>query len=290
MLKEVLAQLNFGASGGVKIIDATLGDGGHTIELLKRGYCVLGLDVSDVSLKNATTRITELGLADRFRAVKGNFKNIEKLATESEFAGVSGILFDLGYSSSQLLEDEVGLSFLKDQPLDMRLSSELGVTASDLVNVLAEKDLARMFYDLSDEKYAGRFARAIVEARKLKKLQTTKDLADLIKSVSSLGYEHGRIHPATRVFQALRIAVNGEFENLKVSLPQAAHLLLPGARMIVITFHSSEDRLVKEFGRSAPPELKIKETTKKPILPTETEVSLNTRSRSAKMRVFEKVL
>lgn len=284
MLKEIidsLATKNFG-----KIIDATVGDGGHTVEFLKKGYEVLGLDVSDISLTNVTNRVRELGLESKFKPVKGNFKNIEQLAIQNDFNAVDGILFDLGYSSTQLEEDEVGMSFIKDQPLDMRLSDELGVTAADLVNVLSEKDLARMFFELSDERMGNKFARVIVEARKLKKIQTTKELANLLKSAVSLGYEHGRIHPATRVFQALRIAVNGEFENLKVSLPQATRLLLPKARMAVITFHSGEDRIVKEFGKSASPDLR--ELNKKPILPSETEVSLNTRARSAKLRLFEK--
>ncbi len=288
MLKEVVEGLRLTTGGSGKIIDATLGDGGHTLEFLKMGYEVLGLDVSQSSIDNAMVRIKEEGFDGRFRSVKTNFKNIEQVATENNFGQVNGILFDLGYSSSQLEEDDLGLSFTRDQPLDMRLSSELGVTAADLVNALAEKDLAKMFFELSDEKFSGRFAHAIVEARKLKKIQTTKQLADLLRSVVSSGYEHGRIHPATRVFQALRIAVNGEFENLEVSLPRAARLLLPEARMVVISFHSLEDRLVKEFGRSVPPELKIKEIGKKPIVPSETEVSLNTRSRSAKIRIFEK--
>jgi 16S rRNA (cytosine1402-N4)-methyltransferase len=172
----------------------------------------------------------------------------------------------------------------------MRLDESLGVTAADLVNSLQEKQLADMFFEYSDERQARKFAKAIVSARNLKRLNTTKELADLIKSAAAPGYEHGRIHPATRVFQALRIAVNLEIDNLEISLPQAAQILLPGGRMCVITFHSTEDRVVKEFGRTARLGEKpsLIEVMKKPIVPTEQEIGTNFRSRSAKLRVFEK--
>jgi 16S rRNA (cytosine1402-N4)-methyltransferase len=219
--------------------------------------------------------------------VNGNFKDIDKLAIENGFNEVDGIVYDLGYSLYQLGEEDLGISFLQDQTLDMRMSKDLGVTAADLVNALSEKELSDMFYKLSDERLSRRFAKAIVSRRNLKKFQTTKDLADLLADVAPPGYEHGRIHPATRVFQALRIAVNSELENLEVSLPRAARILLPGGRMAVISFHSLEDKLVKEFGQSARPYLNW--VTDKPLVPTDSEVENNSRSRSAKLRVFEKI-
>lgn len=285
LVNEFIAHLN--VKDGCKYIDATLGDGGHTIEILKMGGVVLGIDTNEYSISRATERINNLGYKDKFTSVKGNFKDIEKIAVSADFNEVDGIVFDLGYSSYQLDDTEIGLSFSKEAPLDMRLSSELQVTAADLLHALSEKDLTRAIYELSGETYAKRIAAAIVAYRKLKKFRTTKDLADLIVGVTSPGYERGRINPATRTFQALRILVNDELSNLEISLPRAAHLLLPGGRMIVISFHSLEDQIVKKFGASAQPQ--IISVTKKPLVPGDAEIAYNVRSRSAKMRVFEKV-
>jgi 16S rRNA (cytosine1402-N4)-methyltransferase len=167
----------------------------------------------------------------------------------------------------------------------MRLDKTLGVTAADLINSLDEKSISEMLYRYSDERMARKFAQAIVKARNLKKIQTTKDLVDVINSVSSPGYERGRINPATRTFQALRIVVNDELENLKKSLPQAARLLLPGSVIVLITFHSLEDKVAKEFSHRARPSV---DTVNKPLVPTEEEVRNNPRSRSAKLRVYRK--
>ena len=230
-------------------------------------------------------RIIELKLSDNFVGALGNFKNIKEIAEQNGFSKVDGILFDLGYSSYELDDGGFGLSFLKDEPLDMRLDKTLGVTAADLLNMLPEDQIARIISGYSDEKMARKFARAIVSSRSLKKIQTTKELADLLRSETSPGYEHGRIHPATRTFQALRIAVNDEVANLEKALPQAARLLLPGGRMLVISFQSLEDTIAKQFGRSARP--KVLEVTKKPLIPTDEEIRENSRSRSAKLRIFE---
>ncbi len=285
LLKEVIDYLNI--EKGKKYIDTTLGDGGHTLEILKRGGVVLGLDINTDSLSRATQRIKDEGFESNFVGVLGNFKNIANLAREACFEKVDGILYDLGYSSFQLDEGDVGLSFMRDLPLDMRLDASLGVTAADLINALTEKQLSDLIFNYSDEKLAKKFAKAIVKYRSLKKIQTTKQLADLLASESFPGYEKGRIHPATRTFQALRIAVNDEFGNLEQSLPRAAHLLLPGGRMLVISFHSLEDKLVKEFGRGAQPTLIT--LTKKPVVPTQEEVNKNVRARSAKLRCFAKM-
>ncbi len=284
LLKEVLEHLK--VNKGAKYIDATLGDGGHTIEILKMGGTVLGLDVNPTALQRATDRIKDLGLSENFIGAAGNFKDIEQIAPSYGFEAVSGILFDLGYSTFELEEGNIGLSFLEDQPLDMRLDSALGVTAADLVNALPEEHLADIMFNYSDERLSRRFARAIVEARKLRKIQTTRRLAEIIESAAPPDYERGRINPATRTFQALRIAVNNELENLEDSLPRAARLLLPGGRMVVISFHSLEDGIVKQFGLDVQPMLK--KVVKKPLVPAEEELNENPRARSAKMRVFEK--
>ena len=247
---------------------------------------MLGIDYNESSLFRATKRIANKGLSKNFLGILGNFKDINILAVKNGFNNTNGILYDLGYSSTQL-EESMGVSFIKDQPLDMRLDKTLGVTAADLVNSLAEREIAKLFFEYGDEKYSRRFAKAIVDARNLKKFQTTKQLANLIASEAPPGYDHNRIHPATRVFQALRIAVNDEIENLKISLPLAAQLLLPGGRILVITFHSLEDKVVKDFGRDV--RSLIKSVYKKPIIPSFEEVEKNNRARSAKIRVFEKI-
>jgi len=285
LLQEVLEGLR--VKDGGKYIDCTLGDGGHTLEILRRGGKVLGLDVSEESIRRARERIATAGLLENFTGVQANFKNLENIAKENGFTKVDGILFDLGFSSSQL--EEAGLSFSKDVPLDMRLDKSLGVTAADLVNGMSEKELTRMFREYGGENLAKKFAKVIVKYRGLKKFQTTKDLADLLVDVAPSGYERGRIHPATRVFQALRIVVNDELKSLKVALPQAARLInsLPGGRIAVLSFHSLEDKIVKEFGLDVQPLLKP--VTKKPIVPTQEEVAKNPRARSAKLRVFERV-
>jgi len=285
MLQEVLAY--FDVKPGGKYIDCTLGNGGHALEILRSGGRVLGLDVDKNSLQRAQGNIKKAGLQKNFVGMLGNFRNIDNIAKEHNFGEVAGILYDLGYTSTQL-DDPLGLSFLQDAPLDMRLDRSLGVTAADLLNSLSEMELTRLFGDYSGERLAKRFAKAIVQRRSLKKFRTTRDLSDLLVEVAPPGYEHGRIHPATRTFQALRIAVNDDLTNLEKSLPRAARLLLPGGLMICITFHSLEDRVVKEFGRSARPLLKV--VTKTPVTPSKEELARNIRSRSAKLRVFKKII
>lgn len=285
LLKEALENLRVKKGG--KYIDATLGDAGHTIEILKKGGSVLGIEINEGALVRAKKRIEEKNLSQNFIGILGNFKNIEEIANDNDFNEVSGVLYDLGYSSFELDYGGFGLSFQKDEPLDMRLDKSLGVTAEDLINSLSEKELSNLIFNYSDERMARKFARAIVKARNLKKIQTTLQLAEVIKSVSSPGYERGRIHPATRTFQALRIAVNDEITNLEKSLPRAAHLLLPGSVIVLITFHSLEDKVAKDFGRSA--RSSVKEIFEKPITASYEELEANTKSRSAKLRVFEKI-
>ena len=286
MVKEVLDF--FDVRKGKKYIDCTLGDGGHTIEILKRGGLVFGLEVNEEQFTKALERIKGEDLEENFIGEIENFKYIENLALKHNFSEVDGILYDLGYSSSELEEENLGLSFSKDTALDMRLDKSLSVTAADLINTLPQKSLEKLFFEYGEEKMSKKFVEAIINARKLKKIQTTKELSDLLVSEAPLNYENKRMHPATRVFQALRIAVNTELENLSLSLPRAARLLkrsLPGGRMIVISFHSLEDRIVKDFGRNA--RLVVRELIKKPLAPLRSEVEKNRRSRSAKMRVFE---
>ncbi len=284
LLKEIIENLKIEA--GKKYIDTTLGDAGHTLEILKRGGKVLGIEVNEKALGRAKERITDFGLENNFTGVLGNFKNLEEIAKQNGFEKVDGVVYDLGYSSFELEEGELGLSFQSDELLDMRLDKSLGVTAADLLNSLGEKDIANLIYQYSDERMAKKIAKAIIDFRSLKKIQTTKDLVEIIESVSSRGYEHGRINPATRTFQALRIVVNDEIENLEKSLPQAARLLLPGSVIALITFHSLEDKVAKEFGHRARPS--VDEVYKKPLVPSDGEIQQNPRSRSAKLRIYKK--
>ena len=288
LVQEVLEGLD--VHPGKKYIDATLGGAGHFREIVGLRGVALGIDADgdaiEHSRKELENRHPELKEGKDWKVVQGNFRDVDKIAKENGFDEVNGILYDLGYSTSQL-ESELGLSFLNDQPLDMRLDNTLGVTAADLVNSLGERELSKLIRELSDERLANKFASAIVKFRSLKKFQTTKELANLLKSVSPPGYENGRIHPATRTFQALRIAVNDELNNLKLSLPRAARLLLPGGLIAVISFHSLEDKLVKQFGLGAQP-FKLVALTSKPIEVSESEVLENVHSRSAKLRVYEK--
>lgn len=266
---------------GGKYIDCTLGDGGHAVEIIEAGGTVLGIDLDAGSIKRALERIGE----KNFKAIQGNFENLEKIAQENNFSQVEGIIYDLGYSTTQIEDKNMGLSFSRDQPLDMRLDKNLDVTAADLVNSLPEKELTKMFREFGEERNSKRIAAEIIKVRGLKKIESTKELADLIVGTSPPGYDKRRLHPATRVFQALRIATNSELQSLKISLPQAARLLLPGGRMAVISFHSLEDRLVKQFGKAVQA---VEIITYKLIKATREEIDLNPGARSAKLRVFEK--
>ena len=285
LVQEVMVALDV-KSGG-RYIDATLGDGGHTLELLKRGGVVLGIDVNEGSINRARGRIQGAGLAGNFTYCRGNFKNIAELARDRGFNQVNGIVFDLGTSMTQLKDDRLGLNFTSEHELDMRLDARDSVKAFDLINGLYENELAELFWEYGEEKMAKSFAREIVKARELERITTAKQLSDVAKK-SFPGYEKGRLHPATRIFLALRIAVNNELENLKSALPRAGCLLLPGGRMAVISFHSLEDRIVKEFVQDTQPTkdgLLLTELTKKPIEPSNIELARNPSSRSAKMRV-----
>ncbi|MBI2620712.1 16S rRNA (cytosine(1402)-N(4))-methyltransferase RsmH [candidate division WWE3 bacterium] len=284
LLKESIDYLNVFEGG--KYVDCTLGDGGHAVEILKRGGRVLGIDLDEDSILRSKQRVGVLGFGEFFTPVRGNFACVDEVARDAGFGQVNGVLYDLGFSSYQLEAGGLGLSFRSDEPLDMRLDKNLSVTAADLVNALSEAQLSKLFFEFGEERYARRFAKAIVNVRGLKKLATTRDLSDLIVGTAPPGYEKGRIHPATRVFQALRMAVNDELGDFSKSLPRAASLLtrsLPGGRMLVISFNSLEDRVAKDFGREA----RLKEVVKGVVRPKSEEVMRNPRARSAKMRVYE---
>lgn len=227
--------------------------------------------------------------SDKIILYQSNFSNLQSVATELNLLPVGGILFDLGVSTHQLETPERGFSFNIDAPLDMRMNPKSSmVTAADLVNGLYEKELAELFWNLGEENFSKPIAKRIVEARQKKKIETTNELAQIVLSVRHRT-PSDRTHPATRVFQALRIAVNDELNSLREALPQAVNVLAPGGRVAVISFHSLEDRIVKDFFRDEEEKGPVKLVTKKPVTPTDEEVESNPRSRSGKLRVAEKI-
>jgi len=222
--------------------------------------------------------------------VQGNFVDLEKIAKDKGFDKVDGILFDLGVSSHQLGTEERGFSFRSNAKLDMRMDPSLQVTAADLVNGLNSGELYELFTKFSQEKLARPIARAIVLARNVNPIVTGVQLAKIIEPIYKKHYRgKSKIHPATKVFQALRIAINDELNNLKRGLFQAIELLKPDGRLIVISFHESEDRIVKEFFKQKAKEEILEILTKKPIGPSEKEIADNPRSRSAKLRSAKKL-
>ena len=217
----------------------------------------------------------------------GNFRNIDKIAKENDFYPVAGILYDLGLSSHQLEHSGRGFSFQKDEPLDMRSDPKLKVTAANLVNGLAESELTKLFEKYGEESHARAVAGAIIRSRWDRPISNSKELAGIISRVVR---RKSKLHPATKVFQALRIAVNDELNNLKSSLPPAFGMLENGGRLVVISFHSLEDRIVKKFFREVEEEGKGRILTKKPTTSSEEEIERNPRARSAKLRAIVKTI
>ena len=261
------------------VVDMTLGAGGHAEALLTAGVrSVVGIDRDPVAIALATERLAVFG--DRFNALQHLFSEIEEADT---LGPVDGVLFDLGVSSMQLDEAERGFGYRQDAPLDMRMDPE-GPTAADLVNDLGEKELADLIFGFGQEPKSRRIASAIVRNRHKARIETTDQLAGIV--VGAVGKRPGGPHPARRTFQALRIAVNRELEELAAALPQAVDLLAPGGRVVVISYHSLEDGLVKRTFRA---DERLVVLTKKPLVPSPEEIARNPRARSAKFRVAERL-
>jgi 16S rRNA (cytosine1402-N4)-methyltransferase len=280
MVEEVLRYLL--PATGKKFIDATLGYAGHTLELLKAGAEVTGIDQDADLLELATTRISETGYADRFTAMHSSFASALE-GDRLEQASFDGVLFDLGVSSYQLDTAARGFSFRYNAPLDMRMNRDLAVTAKDLVNGLGKKELVQLFHTLGEEKAALKLAEAIVDQRKIKPIETTTELAELVERHVR---GNGKIHPATKVFQALRMAVNSERDELKAALPSALSKLKVGGVLAIIAFHSLEEEIVEAYLESSGLEL----LTPEAIRPTSAEVTRNPRSRSAKLHVARRIV
>lgn len=281
LLNEVLSYLD--PQPGRRYIDATFGAGGHTRALLERtapGGSVLALDLDEAALERGRQELESFG--SRLVLEKANFKDIASVAQAHEFTEVDGVLADIGVSSMMIDDPERGFSFMHEGPLDMRMDQEQALTASEIVNTYREKEIADILYIHGEERRSRPIARSIVYARPL---ATTADLVRAVQRVLG-GPRYGKIHPATRTFQALRIAVNGELDNLQGFLNSAPSCLKPGGRLAVISFHSLEDRIVKNVFRSSA--IAGKPLTKKVVIATPEEVQSNSRARSAKLRVWEK--
>lgn len=250
---------------------------------------LIGLDQDVRAIAFSQERLARFG--ERVVLRKGNYRNLKSLLGEIGVPTVAGVLFDLGVSSPQLDDPARGFSFMQDGPLDMRMDQTAGETAADLVNSREEQELADIIFQYGEERYSRRIARAIVRERNRGPIQTTGVLASLVAGAVPSVYRHGRIHCATRTFQALRIAVNRELERLEPSLRDAVDVLAPRGRICVISFHSLEDRIVKHTFRSLAqgPAARLALLTKKPILSSEQECRENPRARSAKLRVAERL-
>ena len=299
--REVIQNLNL--LGGSLIVDGTLGDGGHAELLLKNttSVRVLGIDRDMRAIERAEKRLAPF--RDRITLVHGNFGDIRTILKKANVMNVDGLLLDLGVSSPQLDSPNRGFSFMRNGPLDMRMDSSQKITAADLLVELPDEELVSVIKEYGEERFSKRIVRAIRQAQKQSAIKTTLQLSNIISSVIHASRQT-KIHPATRTFQALRIAVNGELEHIKKALRDSVDILQESARVIVISFHSLEDRIVKNFfkteekGCVCPPKIpicscghkqRLKIITRKPIIPAVEEVRRNSRASSAKLRVAERV-
>jgi len=304
MPDEVLGTLS--PQAGSLQIDATVGGGGHTERILEAASpdCrVLALDADQAAIERAGVRLARFG--DRLVLRRANFRELATVAPEAGFGAVDGMLFDLGLSSFQLADRDRGFGFRTGGPLDMRFDTSRGVPASELIATLSADELAALFRRYGEEPSAWKIAKAIVAERAIRPIETAEDLASLVERISPPNPRvRRRIHPATRVFQALRIAVNEELDALEDGLAAAVDLLRPGGRLVVLSYHSLEDRIVKRFmnaerrGCVCPPEApvcvcgkapRLRLVTRPSLTPTEAEIDANPRARSARLRAAERL-
>ena len=301
LLDECIELLNIHPDG--VYVDGTLGRAGHSAEIARRLTTgrLICIDRDMAAIRAAEERLAPW--RDRVTLVHGNFSDLAAILREAGISGVDGALFDLGVSSPQLDDASRGFSYMHDAPLDMRMDTAAPLTAREVVNTWSQEELRRILYEYGEERYAPAIARAIVRARETSPVETTLELADIVRGAMPPAALREKQHPAKRTFQAIRIAVNGELDALPPMLRAAVEGLNPGGRLAVITFHSLEDRIVKQTlrdmarGCTCPPEFpvcvcgkkpKLRLVTRKPIVPGEVELWENPRARSAKLRVAEK--
>ncbi len=285
LLEEVLKGLNPGK--GNVFIDGTVGLGGHAAALLERHpeiKLLIGFDLDPYALEQAAARLAPY--QKKVRLIHANYTKIPEFLEAESIGPVDGILLDLGLSSFQLDSSSRGFSFRRDEPLDMRMDPDMKVSAADMVNSLPVEQLIELLKNYGQERWAPKIARAIDKERKKKPILSTKELADIVFSAIPRKHHPRRIHPATKTFQALRIAVNKELDNLAEALRTFPGCLKPLGRLVVISFHSLEDRLVKHSMRNDP---RLRPITKKPVTPSIIETDQNPRARSAKLRIAERI-
>lgn len=290
MLEEVLEYLNL--APGKIIVDATMGNGGHSREILKRitpGGRLIGIDRDENSLNICRQRLAEF--KDNTEFVHANFSDIDQVLGNLKIDKVDGIIFDLGISTYQLLDSQRGFSFQEEGPLDMRMDKNSYICAYDLINNLNENEISQMLWNFGQERWHNRIARLLVQERKNEPIATTKQLANLVMRAIPYRYRKSyyRIHPATRTFQAVRIAVNRELEILESAIKKAVDILKKQARICVISFHSLEDRVIKHTFRAMAADGIIDIITTKPLTPRMSEIETNPSSRSSKFRVAERI-
>jgi len=288
MLNEVIEYLN-PQPGGV-FVDGTLGMGGHAKAILERigpNGRLVAMDRDYESLEKAKTTLSSFTKQCHF--IRDNFRHIDRVLNELKISEVDGILLDLGISSFQLDQSQRGFSIRLDGPLDMRMDQNARISAFDLINSLSEKELSMVLKDFGQERWHNRIARSIVWERSKQPIDTTKGLCDLVMKAMPKHRTREKIHPATRTFQAFRIAVNRELEALEVVMDKCVDFLKTGGRVAVISFHSLEDKIVKERFKLLGKTGSIKVIVKKPLRPTEDEIVVNPRARSARLRIAERI-
>lgn len=303
LLYECIEALNI--RDGYTYVDCTAGGGGHSLEIAKRmgkNSRLICFDRDKTAIEAAKARLSEYSSQVTF--VNENFSSLADVIKEYGIDNLGGVLADLGCSSYQFDTPDRGFSYMHDAPIDMRMDTESPLTGYDVVNTYSFADLKRVIFEYGEEKFAPKIASAICSSRELKPIETTKELSEIIKGAIPKAARMDGPHPAKRTFQALRIEVNGELDAIKPMIDTAAHALIPGGRIAIISFHSLEDRIVKDSYKSlargcvCPRDFPVcvcghkpilKEITKKPILPSDDELTVNPRSRSAKLRIAEKL-
>ncbi len=288
---EVLKYL--GPKPNENFIDCTIDGGGHGLAILKaiqpKGR-LLGIDQDEEIIRRLKLKVQKSKVKNNLVLVCDNFVNLKEIVKEKKFKKVSGILFDLGMSTWHLRESGRGFSFMKEESLDMRYSPKYQkTTATEIINRWPPKEIERILKEYGEEKFSKRIVKEIIRERKESLIKTTSQLVAIVKKVVPGWYRRGRIHPATKTFQALRIAVNSELTNLEKTLPRALEILEAEGKLVVISFHSLEDRIVKNFLKEKTKEKRVRILTKKPIRPSREEIKLNPSSRSAKLRAAIKI-
>lgn len=286
LLKEALHYLS--PQTDENFIDATAGEGGHTAAILERNKPrgkVLGIEADPDLCKKLKSRLTKF--PNRVILINDSYINLEEIVRKNNFKPVHGILFDLGMCSWHLESSGRGFSYLGDEPLDMRFSLKNDLTAAEIINFWSVEKIEKILKEFGEERYARRIALAVKEARKKERVIGTQQLKDILKKILPKNYDKKRMHFATRTFQALRIAVNNELETIEKGIQQAINILEPNGKIVIISFHSLEDRIVKNLFKKGSKAGKLNILTKKPITPSLEEIKNNPRSRSAKLRAAE---